>query len=166
MNTRAKEIIEKLNLLPHPEGGYYKEIYRSNEQITKLSDRYSGERAFATSIYFLLNEDQKSNFHKLKSDELWYYHEGSSLSVYIINEEGILKTFKLGLDLDNDELPQLTIHKNSWFAAEVNYKTSFCLMGCMVSPGFDFSDFELGKREELLEKFPEHSGLIRNFTDH
>lgn len=154
MNPQARKYIKKLRLKKHPEGGYYREVYRSGEIILPehLPDRYRSSRNFSTSIYFLLEGNQFSAFHLLQSDELWHFYDGSDLEIYIINPKGELIVRKLGRSEDADF--QTTIEKNSWFAVKVDDKKSFSLFGCTVSPGFEFEDFKLGKREFLLEKFP------------
>jgi len=110
----------------------------------------------------LLQGSQFSTFHLLQSDELWHFYDGSDLKVYIINPEGGLIVKRLGRSKDAEF--QITIEKHSWFAAEVEDKKSFSLFGCTVSPGFEFEDFELGKRELLLKKFPQHETFIRRLT--
>lgn len=166
MKNKAGYYIETLKLKKHPEGGYYKEIYRAGELILPehLPNRYGKPRAFSTSIYFLLEGRQFSSFHKLKSDELWHFYDGTSVLVYILNENGELKIHKAGREMDKGDLFQLTIEKNNWFAAELEDKTSFALIGCTVSPGFEFSDFKMGKREELINRYPEHKSLIERLT--
>jgi uncharacterized protein len=164
MHLKAKQYIKQLQLKKHPEGGYFKEVYRSVERIlpTHLPKRYKSSRSFSTSIYFLLEGQQFSSFHLLRSDELWHFYDGSAVLLYTINQKGKLSIKKLGRGM-NSEL-QLVIEKQNWFAAEVEEKKSFALFGCTVSPGFDFDDFELGKRNDLLQKFPQHSALIKRLT--
>ena len=164
MHPKAKEYINKLQLKQHPEGGYYREVYRSGEKIlpTHLPKRYKTSRNFSTSIYFLLEGKQFSTFHLLQSDELWHFYDGSDLMIYIINPEGELITRKLG-NSDDTEF-QIVIKKHCWFAVEVCNKKSFSLFGCTVSPGFEFEDFKLGKRELLLKKFPDYGELIKRLT--
>lgn len=166
MNCDAKKWIDKLELLPHPEGGYYKEIYRTDEIVKQpcLPERYDGDRSFSTSIYFLLNQNDKSHFHKLKSDEIWHFYDGSALRIYVIDHLKKLNTFLLGKNFEKRENLQLVLPKNCWFSAEVIDKESFALIGCTVSPGFNFEDFELGKRQKLLEMFPIHAEIINRFT--
>ena len=164
MNSKAKAYIKKLGLKKHPEGGYYREVYRSGEKILSghLPIRYKSNRNFSTSIYFLLEGKQCSAFHLLQSDELWHYYDGSDVIIYIIDKKGKLSIKKLGKTKDAQF--QLVIEKQFWFAAELDDKNSFSLFGCTVSPGFDFEDFRLGKREELIKKFPEHKFLIEQLT--
>lgn len=162
----AEYYIEKLNLQKHPEGGAFSEIYRSDEEISgeALPERFGAGRAFSTSIYFLLKGDEISSFHKIKSDELWHFYDGSSVTIYIIDEGGNLSSKKLGSNLEKGEMFQITVPKNCWFGAEVNDKSSFSLMGCTVSPGFDFRDFELAKRKNMLEEFKNIGALINRLT--
>ena len=163
----AEYWINKLNLLPHPEGGYYKQIYKSNEEILKagLPKRYKSNRSFLTSIYYLLENNHISKFHKLKSDEIWYYHLGNPVKAHIFNEKGLYSENVLGKQIDKNQSPQVIFLKNSWFAAEViQGNDDYSLIGCAVAPGFEFEDFELGKRENLQLKFPEYSELIDKFS--
>ena len=164
MNSKAKYYIQKFQLNKHPEGGYYREVYRSGEIIRIDSPKKNLKRNISTSIYFLLEGSQISKFHRLKSDELWHFYDGGSIRVYVIDENGKLSIITLGKKTEDGELFQTVIKKNSWFAAEVINKRSFTLIGCTVSPGFDFSDFELATREFLLTSFPKHQNLILKFT--
>jgi len=165
-NKDSKYWIEKLQLQRHPEGGYFKEIYRSDEIIKKesLPERYSDERNFSTSIYFLLEKNDVSLFHRLKSDEIWHFYSGTSLTLYIIDKNGFLKKIVVGDNPDNGEVLQTVIKNGNWFAAKVNNPDSYSLIGCTVSPGFSFNDFELAKREDLIKLFPDHSDIIKMFT--
>ena len=113
-------------------------------------------------IYFLLEGRQFSSFHLLQSDELWHFYDGWKVLLYVINKDGELVTKKLGKDKDCQL--QLTIEKHNWFAAELEDKKLFALFGCTVSPGFEFDDFELGNRNILIKKFPQHSVLIKRLT--
>lgn len=164
MHPKAKQYITQLQLRKHPEGGYFREVYRSGELILPehLPARYRSSRNFSTSIYFLIEGKQFSAFHLLQSDELWHFYDGSTVLLYIINQSAELSSKKLGKK-KNCEL-QLTIESQNWFAAELEDKKSFALFGCTVSPGFEFEDFELGKRDDLLKKFPQHSDVIKRLT--
>ncbi|MFH1198303.1 MAG: cupin domain-containing protein [bacterium] len=165
MNS-AKEWIEKLNLLPHPEGGYFKEIYKSKETIdnSALPQRYSGDRNFYTSIYYLLEGKNFSAFHRLKSDEIWHFYNGSPLLIYLISPNGDFQEIVLGINIADGEVPQFLIPAGSWFAAKVRDEKSFSLIGCNVSPGFEYADFELGLRNELVEKFSDLKEIILKLT--
>jgi uncharacterized protein len=166
MNKNAQSYIIQLNLQPHPEGGYFREVYHSNEIIKKksLPTRYDGNRNFSTSIYFLLEGEQKSKFHRLKSDEQWHFYDGCPVKIYILNENGELSVTTLGDNILNGEVFQTVIKRNNWFAAELIDKNSFCLVGCVVSPGFNFNDFELANRDELITTYPQHKGLVIRLT--
>lgn len=161
MSKNAKYFIKKLDMIKHPEGGYYKESFTSNEVIDVNNGKE--KRKLWTSIYFLLQTGEVSNFHQLKSDEMWYYHGGSSLTVYMIDMEGNLITKKLGLNIDKGEEPQVLVPKGFIFGSAMNNK-GYALVGCMVSPGFDFKDFKLHSRKELLELYPKHVDIICKLT--
>jgi len=160
----APYYIKELNLQPHPEGGYFKEIYRSPEICQQLPSRYPGPRNFSTSIYYLLRGDQFSAFHRIKSDENWHFYDGSRLNIYILNKEGRLVIKRLGKNLDKQENFQMVISQEQWFAAQPEEKTGFSLVGCTVAPGFDFSDFELGDQDELVEEYSEYREMILRYT--
>ncbi|MEJ2193969.1 MAG: cupin domain-containing protein [Ignavibacteriaceae bacterium] len=166
MNKKAKEYIKKLQLKPHPEGGYYKELYRAGELILPdhLPKRFKSSRTFSTSIYFLLEGKQISTFHRLKADELWHFYDGSTLIICIIDESGELRKLKLGSNVEDGEMFQVQIKNNNWFGAELLDKSSYALIGCTVSPGFEFEDFELGDKIELSKKYPEHKNIILKLT--
>lgn len=150
--------IEKLGLQAHPEGGYFRELYRSD--LTQTFEM--GQRNLATSIYFLLCQEEKSHFHQLTSDELWYFHAGGPASVHIFDHSGY-RNVHLGLDLEAGQLPQILLPRKCIFAAEVLDKSNYTLTGCVVAPGFDFQDFRLVPKRELLADFPEYAALIERF---
>ncbi|AEB75980.1 conserved hypothetical protein [Clostridium botulinum BKT015925] len=151
----AKYFIEKLKLKKHPEGGYYKQSFSSQDTI--------GRKQLWTSIYFLLNSEEVSHFHRLKSDELWYFHDGETLTIYMISPSGELIEKKLGLNIEQGEAPQVLVPKGYIFGSAINNE-GFSLVGCMVSPGFQFNDFELFTRKELLEKYPYYKEIIKKLT--
>lgn len=153
--------IIELNMNQHPEGGYFKEVIRSLNMHTFEDGRI---RPFYSSIYFLLNDKNPSHFHRLKEDELWFYHAGKSLSVHVILENGDYIVHKLGLDLENGETPQVLVPGGSIFGSTVDHKDSYSLVSCVVSPGFDFKDFELFTQSKLLEKFPQHTSIIKRLA--
>lgn len=162
MNEKdAQFYISHLGLEAHPEGGFYKQTFASDVMIDTEQDN---QRKLYTSIYFLLRSEDISHLHRLKSDELWYYHGGSSLTVHIIDESGEYKEMQLGLNLDKGEVPQVHVPKNSIFGSSVKEENTFSLVGCMVSPGFEFVDFELFTQEELLNEYPQHESVIRKLA--
>ena len=159
-------LVKQLNLKKHPEGGFFRETYRSKEIIPKkaLPKRFNGDRSFSTGIYYLLCKDDFSAFHRIKQDELWHFYGGTSLIIHVIDTEGVYSLVKLGRDLSEGESLQTIINAGCFFAAEVRDKNSFSLVGCTVAPGFDFQDLEILKREELIGLFPKHEALIKRFT--
>lgn len=164
MNEKAKHYIQKLQLKKHPEGGYFKEIYRGGEMTLIDPPDRRLKRNYSTSIYFLLEGKQVSKFHRLKSDEIWHFYDGSPIKIYIIDEKGKLSENILGKRMNDEAVFQTVIRKNNWFAAELINKKTFSLVGCTVSPGFDFSDFEFGDREQLSNQFPKLKELIERLT--
>ena len=159
--------IEKYNLLPHPEGGYYAETYRSSESISEnaLPNRFTGDRSFSTGIYFLLEKDDFSAFHKIKSDEMWHFYAGEALDIFVIDPEtGNLEIIKLGSNPDNGETFQAVVPAGAWFGSRPATNSSYSLVGCTVAPGFDFADFEMAERNNLTDLFPEHKKMIQELT--
>ncbi len=166
MKAHIAEIIDKLQLSPHPEGGYFKEIYRSTGIIPEhcLPKEFEGDRNFATSIYFLLTSDTFSAFHKINQDETWHFYKGASITLHMISPKGNYKTVIIGNAIEKQEFLQFTVLAGYWFAATVNKENSFSLLGCTVAPGFDFDDFVLAKRLDLIELFPQHTSIITKLT--
>jgi len=137
----AQEYVSKLEMLLHPEGGFYKECFRSKQSI-QFPD-FEGERSVSTSIYFLLEKGQTSALHRIKSDEIWYFHDGQTLEIIELDEQGNEQITLLGKNLMNGEVLQHVVPAGIWFGARLAPNSEFCLVGCQVSPGFDFRDFEL-----------------------
>lgn len=158
MRLTADDYINQLDLQEHAEGGYYKELYKSSH--TARSAGQSNERALSSTIYYLLKSGQVSRFHKLLSDEIWFFHAGSPLRIYMIDSQGALTVTKLGLAIDEGEKPQAVVPANTIFGADVVEADSFTLVSCMVSPGFEYDDFYLYSRDELIEIYPEHNVTI------
>jgi predicted cupin superfamily sugar epimerase len=158
----ADEIIEHYKMEKHPEGGAFLETYRSNEKVQLNS--FNGERNLSTGIYFLLKKDEFSAFHKIKSDELWHFYLGESLRIIEIDLDGKLKETILGRDILNGEKLQYTVPANHWFASIPNTNSDFSFVGCTVSPGFDFQDFELATYSNLSQIYPSHSEIIKELT--
>jgi len=166
MMKNAQYWIEKLNLQKHPEGGYYRETYRCLDTVNNDDSliRYNGQRNASTAIYYLLCNDEFSAFHRLESDEIFHFYSGSTLMVHLINSQGDYQVIKLGNNPEENEVLQLVIPHHSWFASVVSQPNSYSLIGCTVSPGFDFNDFTLGKKEDLITIYPQHQAIIEQFT--
>jgi uncharacterized protein len=162
LNKDASYWINKLNLHKHPEGGYFFRTYESGKFVDL--PEYNGSRHTCTAIYYLLVRDEFSSFHRLKSDELWHFYTGSSLTLYIIETDGRLNEVILGPDIDNRETFQAVVKSGSWFAASVNDHNSYSLIGCTVSPGFDYRDWELGEMETFIKMYPQHKSIIEKYT--
>lgn len=158
IKEEIERIVEQLHLQPHPEGGFYSEVYRSIESIP------GKDRQLMTSIYFLLTSDNVSNFHRIKSDELWFHHQGSPITVHTLSKEGGHQKIKVGTNLEKGEVPQAIVQKEVIFGSCVDEENSYALVSCVVAPGFDFQDFELFSRAELMEQFPEHHEIIDRLT--
>jgi hypothetical protein len=155
-------LIKLLHLQPHPEGGFYKETYRSSGVIPAqcLSPEFSGERSYSTAIYFLLQQGDFSAFHRIKSDECWHFYEGGTLLIHVIDFRGHYQCIRLGNKIHEGEVYQFVVPAGAWFASEPAPGSRFTLVGCTVAPGFDFADFEMAKATALAEEFPQHRLLI------
>jgi predicted cupin superfamily sugar epimerase len=159
LNKDAVQLIKRLRLKKHPEGGYFKQTYTADTIVNVAG--YDNPRYISTAIYYMLVGDQFSALHRIKSDELWHHYTGCSLTLYEI-DNGKLSKIKMGKS--RGEAPQVAIKANTWFAASLNDKKSYCLLGCTVSPGFDYSDLELGKRHELIKMYPQHRTIIERYA--
>ena len=162
----AQEIIDFLDLQEHPEGGYFKETYRSSDSIPQnaLDSKFGGDRNHSTGIYFLLTSEKFSAFHKINQDEMWHFYKGTALKLHTISADGDYSFVIIGNDLAKGEVPQHTVKGGDWFAAEVMNKDSYTLVGCTVAPGFDFADFVLPSADQLIEKYPQHQEIINRLT--
>jgi predicted cupin superfamily sugar epimerase len=163
--------IEKLKLEPHPEGGHYRQTYCAELMLPKdsLPQEFSGARAASTAIYFLLQGEEFSAFHRLQSDEVWHFYLGDALAVQMIDATGEHSEIFLGNDPDVGEVLQAVVKAGCWFGsslrrARMPQGCGFALVGCTVAPGFDFEDFEMGRRRELAQSYPQHRGLIERLT--
>jgi predicted cupin superfamily sugar epimerase len=150
--------VKKLGLEKHPEGGYFRQTYRSDTTVNV--EGYSGQRNISTAIYYMLVGSQFSAFHRIRSDEIWHRYAGGSVTLYAIASDGKLSRIKIG----RSGTPQAVIKAGTWFAAALDNIRSYCLLGCTVSPGFDYRDWELGKREELAKMYPKHRKIIGRYT--
>lgn len=166
MQISAAYWIEKLQLTRHIEGGSFREIYRSPWMLhpPALPSEITQPRNLLTSIYFLLEKQQFSAFHRIKSDELWHFYAGDSLCLYELLPSGLLKIHHLGPHGEQGDQFQCVITAGNWFAAQVKTGGEYTLAGCTVAPGFDFADFELADREKLTREYPQHKELISRYT--
>ncbi len=157
-----QQLIQQYDMQQHPEGDWYKEIYKSAELIPQaaLPERFDGDRTFSTAICFLLERGSFSAFHKIKSDECWHFYTGDSLLVYVIKQNGELNIITLGNDINNGHVFQYVVPANCWFASRPAAESNFCFVGCTVAPGFDFEDFDLADTNELSNQYPQHNNII------
>ena len=150
-NTDYQNIIEKYQLEPHPEGGYFRQLYGNDEK---------GKKDLST-IYYMLTNNDLSAFHRLHGmTEIWYYHAGEPLNIYVIDSKGNLAIHNLSPDGEM----QVVILPEQWFAAEIPSKKGYCLVGCAVAPAFSFENFELGQKDTLLRQFPQYATLIERLS--
>ena len=163
---RKEELIEKLQLEKHPEGGYFKETYRSEILLPKsvLPSEFTSGRNASTCIYFMLTSDEFSAFHKVNQDEAWHFYLGETITLHMISPEGEYSQVSIGNDFSQNETPQFVVTAQHWFAAEIKTEDSFALVGCTVAPGFDFDDFELAEQQELQQIFLQHKEIIQRLT--
>lgn len=162
MQDRVKQLISHYRMQPHPEGGYFQQTYKSSGSIplSALPEGFSGSRLFSTAIFFLLEQGNFSAFHRIKSDECWHFYEGQTLLVHIITAEAEIKTVRLGPDISNGEVYQFVVPANCWFASEPAPGTAYSFVGCTVSPGFDFADFEMADSAGLAAQYPAYGVMI------
>jgi predicted cupin superfamily sugar epimerase len=161
----ATSWVTALKLSPHPEGGYYKEVYRSAESVSKsaLPERFSGDRNYCTSIYYLLRSGDFSAFHRIRSDEIWHFYEGDALDLHILHN-GEYRHVVIGRDVAAGQCLQYVVPAGAWFASTPRVGAEYALLGCTVSPGFDFADFEMAQREELISHYPGAAAVVTAFT--
>ena len=161
----ARFWIEKLGLTPHPEGGYFRQTYKSDLLIEREALLgFSGARVASTAIYFLIEGGNFSAFHRLRSDEIWHFYAGSPLMVNVIDPSGARSALFLGCNPEVGQVFHGVVRAGCWFASHVSDWKGWALVGCTVAPGFEFEDFEVGRREQLVVDFPQHADIIRKLT--
>ncbi|HVZ58042.1 MAG TPA: cupin domain-containing protein [Chitinophagaceae bacterium] len=158
MNQMALQWVDRLHLEPHPEGGYYARVYQSDRRMSVASSPGDRGRACCTHIYYLLEGNDFSAFHRIGSDELWHFYAGHPLRIYELDKSGRLQEHAL-----QEGSPFAWVAAGNWFGARLE-TGGYALVGCTVSPGFDFQDFELARREDLARVFPQHRQLIYSLT--
>lgn len=158
--------IRTLKLKPHPEGGFFRETYRAADRIPRkgLLRRFPGSRSLSTAIVFLLRRGQISRLHRIKADELWHFYAGSPVLIHVLTPTGHHRLLRLGPHPGRRETPQAVVNAGCWFGAEIAGRGAFALVGCTVSPGFDFRDLELADRRDLAKRYPRHRRLIERLT--
>ncbi len=163
----AQEWIDRLGLVPHPEGGFFCETWRSAGTVpgAALPAAFGGDRSLATAILYLLRAGDFSAFHRLRSDELWFFHDGADLEIHhLVAGRGHLVT-RLGVGPAAG--PQAILPAGEWFAARLAQPASpdaFVLVGCVVAPGFDFADFDMARRDDLAREFPGCEEIVVELT--
>jgi uncharacterized protein len=162
----AQYWIDRLGLEAHPEGGYYRATYQADLTIPRsaLPSDFHGDRSASTAIYFLLTDREFSALHRIAADEVWHFYAGGSLVVCVIDKEGNYSELHLGTQVEAGEVFQAVVKAGCWFGARVKNQAGFALVGCTVAPGFDFADFELAERAQLIRTYPQHRRLIEELT--
>jgi uncharacterized protein len=166
-SAKIQRIIEAFGLQPHPEGGFFKETYRAKQTISKaaLAGNFSGDRSYSTGIYYLLVEGKRSSLHRIKSDEMWHFYLGGPLNLVQISPDGVVETITLGQEVHEGQKLQHVVPAGWWFGAYPDKGSGYSFVGCTVAPGFDFSDFEMGRRADLLRMFPQAKEVVEKLTD-
>ena len=160
LSSDIEALIRELGLAPHPEGGWFRETYRSAQL-----DPHG--RAASTLIYFLLARGQHSRLHRIDADEGWHLYRGGPLEIFELDDTsrgGSLNVMRLGVDIEHGERPPHVVPAGRWFGAALPDGIDYALVGCSVAPGFEFSCFELAERRDLLARFPAHRALIERLT--
>ncbi|HUA79952.1 MAG TPA: cupin domain-containing protein [Dyella sp.] len=165
-HSTIARIIETLQLQPHPEGGFYRQTYQSDEHISRLTDAGTAtSRRASTGIYYLLHDHAYSAWHRIDADEMWHFYAGDSLLIHRLDPHGEHSVQRLGNRLRApDAAFQFVVPAGHWFAAERDGTEGFSLVGCTVAPGFEFDTFELADTDTLLRGYPQHEALIRRFS--
>ena len=153
--TTAADLIASFGLQPHPEGGHYREVFRAKDLVMTAN----GPRSAGTTIFYLLSGNERSHFHRIDADEIWFYHQGGPLDIYSLNPDGsgAIQTLSEGN-------PQVIIPKGVWFGAKLKDMSGYCLASCAVMPGFEFSGFEMAKPNDLLRDWPDYESWIDVLT--
>jgi hypothetical protein len=160
----VEQIIKLFDMKPLPdEGGYYTETYRAAEKINNLPDRYAGARNFSTAILYLITPNSFSKLHRVKSDEIFHFYLGDAVKMLQISETGKAESIILGSDIMAGQKPQVVVNKGVWQGTKLFPDGKFALLGCTVSPGFEFADYETGDKEKLTKQFPAIKNIIEKY---
>lgn len=159
LKTDTENLISLLSLIPHPEGGHFRETYRSQHSVTREGDGIT--RSASTAIYYLLRGRERSTWHRIQSDEMWHFYEGVAIRIYVLEPDGGLNVLILGNPLRHEGANfQALVPAGRWFAAECAEPDSLSLVGCTVAPGFEFEEFEIADQGLLEQGWPEHREVI------
>jgi predicted cupin superfamily sugar epimerase len=161
MHPDARKLVSLLDLAPHPEGGFYRETWRAKLSVDGLP--HGSPRAAHTAIYFLLPAGTFSALHRVASDEVWHHYDGDPVALHVIDAGGAHTQVTLGRDFAHGHRPQYVVPAGAWQAAAPQ-GDRYALCGCTVAPGFDFRDFEMPARDELLARFPALTELVVRLT--
>lgn len=161
-----ESLISLLSLKPHPEGGFYRESYRSSETIRGefLPERYGDSRPLCTTIYYLITKDSFSAIHRLNSDEIIHFYLGNPVELLTLKADGGGEIFTLGQDLLGGMRVQLVVERGTWFGMRIAHGGEYALLGTTVAPGFEYRDFELGDRDKLVSLYPAYEDMIKCLT--
>ena len=164
-SSRAAELVRRLSLEPHPEGGFFREVHRGTARITSAA--HEGERSALTHIEFLLEGESFSAWHVVVSDELWHHYAGDPLELHLLHPADGAAPARhhvviLGRELERGQVPHAVVPAGVFQAART--LGAYSLMGCTVAPGFEFRDFSMPGRAELLGRFPDHAAIVERFT--
>jgi predicted cupin superfamily sugar epimerase len=175
-----QRLIDRFQLVPHPEGGHYREthrdpqrVYRTSDSVAQSAEIADGSRAASTCIYYMLCDGAYSAWHRIRSDEVWHFYTGDPIDVHVIDSNGQLVTHRLGNALaDEGASFQVVVPSGCWFAAQCPVQpdgadtAGFSFVGCTVAPGFEFHEFELADVDALEVQFPSHASLLRRLAPH
>ena len=159
MSDEVTDIIRALGLVAHPEGGFYRETFRAPSSVATPH----GSRASSTAIYFLLPAGGLSAMHRVRADEVWHHYDGDAVEIHTVTEDGAHATALLGRDFGAGQRPQHVVPAGVWQAA-LSRGPRFALCGCTVAPGFDFADFEMPTRAEIVAQYPALRAIIERLT--
>lgn len=161
-----EELVRVLDLSPHPEGGWFRETYRSGTPIPagNLPEAYGGTRSAGTAILYLLTDDAFSSMHRLRGEEMFHFYLGDPVEMFQLKADGTGEVVVLGHDIEAGMRPQVVVPGGVWQGARVRSGGKYALLGTTMFPGFDYADFELGERAALVEQYPEFAERITSLT--
>ena len=166
-SATIEELIKLYDMQPHPEGGFYKRTYQASGIITQSTEqsKFKGTRFYSTAIVYLLSAGSRSKLHRIASDEMWHFYLGGPMTIVELTSSGDVKETVLGQDFNAGQRVQYVVTSGNWFGAFPNEGTEFSFVGCTVSPGFDFEDFEFGDKAKLLKEYPQATSIIQRLLD-